>query len=41
MIAVLQRVASAQVTVEGACVGKIGQGLLILLGVSQEDTSAA
>lgn len=38
MIAVLQRVTSASVTVEDKVVGKIGKGLLILLGVSIEDT---
>jgi len=38
MIAVLQRVTEASVTIEGNCHGKIGKGLLILLGVSREDT---
>ena len=38
MIAVIQRAASAAVRVEGACVGAIGQGLLVLLGVAEEDT---
>ena len=37
MIAVLQRAASAAVRVEGSVVGEIGKGLLILLGVGQED----
>lgn len=35
---VLQRVLSAGVTVEGASVGQIGPGLLVLLGVSPSDT---
>ena len=38
MIAVLQRAASAAVRVDGETVGEIGQGLLILLGVSVEDS---
>ena len=38
MIAVLQRAASAAVQVEEKTVGEIGQGLLILLGVAQEDS---
>jgi len=38
MRAVVQRVLSADVEVEGQCVGKIGQGLLILLGVHSTDT---
>ena len=38
MIAVLQRAASAAVCVEGKTVGEIGKGLLILLGVAEEDT---
>ncbi|MBE6703081.1 MAG: D-tyrosyl-tRNA(Tyr) deacylase [Ruminococcaceae bacterium] len=38
MIAVLQRALSAAVRVEGKTVGEIGQGLLVLLGVSAEDT---
>jgi len=36
--AVLQRVTSASVTVEGKTVGSIGPGLLVLLGVEQGDT---
>lgn len=39
MKAVLQRVTSASVTVDGACVGEIGQGLLVLLGVAEGDTA--
>lgn len=38
MKAVLQRVKSAAVTVDGERVGEIGQGLLILLGVAEGDT---
>jgi len=37
MRAVLQRVTSARVEVDGSTVGEIGQGLLVLLGVSRED----
>ena len=37
MRAVLTRVKSASVTVDGSVVGKIGQGFLILLGVGPED----
>ncbi|MCK4536206.1 MAG: D-tyrosyl-tRNA(Tyr) deacylase [Desulfuromonadales bacterium] len=37
MKAVLQRVTSASVTVEGQVVGQIGPGLLVLLGVEQGD----
>ncbi len=35
---VIQRVTNASVTVEGNCIGKIGHGLMVLLGVGQEDT---
>ncbi len=38
MRAVIQRVKSASVTVEGEIVGKIGKGILVLLGVSVADT---
>lgn len=38
MKAVVQRVKRAAVTVEGKTVGSIGAGLLILLGVTREDT---
>lgn len=37
MIALIQRVRSASVTVAEETVGKIGPGLLILLGVEKED----
>ncbi len=40
MRAVLQRVSRAQVTVDGRVTGEIGAGLMILLGVGKEDTSA-
>ena len=38
MRAVVQRVTEAKVTVSGETVGAIGPGLLVLLGVSSEDT---
>lgn len=38
MRALVQRVSSASVTIEGKTVGKIGQGIVILLGVTHEDT---
>ena len=38
MRAVLTRVKSASVTIDGQVVGKIGRGFLILLGVGPEDT---
>ena len=38
MRAVLTRVKSASVAIDGEIVGKIGQGFLILLGVGPEDT---
>jgi D-tyrosyl-tRNA(Tyr) deacylase len=45
MRAVVQRVSRAKVTVtdltgNGLCVGEIGLGLLVLLGVAKEDTEA-
>ena len=38
MRAILTRVNSASVTIDGECVGKIGKGFLILLGVGPNDT---
>jgi D-aminoacyl-tRNA deacylase len=40
MRAVVQRVSRAKVTVEGNVTGEIAAGLMILLGVGKEDTSA-
>jgi D-aminoacyl-tRNA deacylase len=40
MRVVLQRVTEARVDVAGATVGSIGQGLLILLGITQPDVPA-
>lgn len=40
MRAVVQRVSRAKVTVNGWTSGEIGMGLLVLLGVAQEDTEA-
>jgi D-aminoacyl-tRNA deacylase len=40
MRAVVQRVSRARVTVEGRVTGEIGIGLMVLLGVGREDTSA-
>ena len=40
MRAVLQRVSRAKVTVQGRVTGEVGAGLMILLGVGHEDTSA-
>ena len=40
MRALLQRVTHASVTVEGHIIGEIGLGLLILLGVGQDDGEA-
>jgi D-tyrosyl-tRNA(Tyr) deacylase len=40
MRAVVQRVSRAKVTVNGWTAGEIGQGLLVLLGVGQQDTDA-
>ena len=41
MRAVCQRVSQARVLVDGAPVGEIGAGLVILLGVARGDTAAA
>ena len=38
MIAVVQRVKSSHVTVRDSVSGRIGQGLLVLLGVGEKDT---
>lgn len=35
---IIQRVSSASVTVQGHIIGEIGNGLLVLMGVSQSDT---
>ena len=40
MRAVVQRVSEAWVRVDAAEVGRIGQGLLVLLGVGREDRDA-
>jgi D-tyrosyl-tRNA(Tyr) deacylase len=41
MRALLQRVSEARVTVSGECVGEIGRGLLVLLGLDRGDDLAA
>lgn len=38
MIALIQRVSSAKVLIEGDCVGAIGHGLLALVAVERDDT---
>ena len=40
MIALIQRVSQAQVTVEGAVVGQIGRGMLALVCAERADTAA-
>ena len=40
MRAVVTRVTSASVEIDGAVHGKIGRGFLVLLGVHQDDTEA-
>lgn len=35
---IIQRVKHAQVAVDGEIIGKIGQGFLVLIGISNEDT---
>jgi D-tyrosyl-tRNA(Tyr) deacylase len=37
---VLQRVKHARVSVDGKCVGEIGKGIMILLGVHTDDTTS-
>lgn len=38
MIAVVQRTSEASVTIDGIVQGKIGAGLMVLLGITHEDT---
>ena len=38
MRVVLQRVSRAKVSVEGETIGEIGRGILVLIGISDEDT---
>ncbi len=38
MRSVLQRVSSAEVSVDGEIIGEIGRGILVLLGISREDS---
>jgi len=40
MRACIQRVSQSRVVVEGEVTGQIGRGLLVLLGVAQDDTDA-
>lgn len=40
MIALLQRVTRSLVTVDGTVIGRIGPGLLVLLGVERADSTA-
>jgi D-tyrosyl-tRNA(Tyr) deacylase len=39
MLGLLQRVKCAAVAVDGECVGKIDQGILLLLGIEKNDTT--
>ena len=41
MIALIQRVTRASVTVEGEVTGEIGAGLLVLLGVEKDTVCAS
>ena len=40
MRTIVQRVSSASVSIEGEVVGQIGGGMLLLLGITPEDTQA-
>jgi len=40
MIALIQRVTSASVTVDDQCIGKIEKGLLVFLAIEPDDTEA-
>ncbi len=40
MIAIVERVHSAAVSVGGVCVGRCGYGLMIALGIDRDDTEA-
>jgi D-aminoacyl-tRNA deacylase len=40
MIALIQRVSEASVTIDGTLNGRIGRGLVVLLGVARGDTTA-
>lgn len=40
MLGLIQRVKKAQVDVDDECVGKINQGLLLLLGIEKADTQS-
>ncbi|MDX2411308.1 MAG: D-aminoacyl-tRNA deacylase, partial [Woeseiaceae bacterium] len=40
MIGLLQRVTQASVSVDGALIGQIGRGLLVLVAVHRDDVSA-